>query len=665
MRRTTVPLRRFPTPTRRVVADTTRWIAAAFVIATTFASAAVAQLDRLRKLRGEVKLPSAAISKWFGGDPPLTTSLDDAMNNAVTPLDGFQPATFTPLEEMPLAPGGTFYLAPGAYTFEAETYCLQPGTMGAQRGDGYLYAELTGPKAGLIRNILNRASDHPLVPQTEIQKLLWGILARARVDKMPTAIKATAAEMLTPRELVELSSFGVPAVSDAVRQQVLKGVPAATRQLLEAEDDIRRLMSAAEPRFEDLERVAVLAGAPDPGGEVIPEGRWSYHPNGYFIRYYAITRYSKTRIEIYYPESFQIERDDRGRINSVKLPTAGGTGPAGDAGSPWQLATLRSRPHRSVQIGGLKPYQPGGGGSAAPHGRQRGGASGRSANNNAASQAQQVTSAMSKAAALLGPLTGGLGGGGLPNFMTGQLLNQNFQNAQTISNALGGDPGSSPDHDAGSAFTGVGWGTPSPGALWPAGPRRGRADYTVLSAPIDVTFPPVAPSDGVTGTRAAGINAMLRSSYRLTATLQSIGLARRRFVAAHQAGSIEWERLQAQAVIHLKHEAGRLMVQLANDIESVQSLPGPAAEAAVVTADQVRATQRRLGSEGIPAEAATIVEALGGSDADLARYRSALLGLDPAATAAQVPAALRQLQAALVQYGRRWLAVPTVVAPWR
>jgi hypothetical protein len=635
------------------------------VIGTTFAPAAVAQLDRLRKLRGEAKLPSAAISKWFGGDPPLTTSLDDAMNNAVPPLDGFQPASFTPLEEMPLAPGGTFYLAPGAYTLEAETYCLQPGTMGAQRGDGYLYAELTGPKAGLIRNILNRASDHPLVPQTEIQKLLWGILARARVDKMPTAIKATAAVMLTPRELLELSSFGVPAVSDAVRQQALKGVPAATRQLLEAEDDIRRLMSAAEPRFEDLERVAVLAGAPAPGGEVIPEGRWSYHPNGYFIRYYAITRYSKTRIEIYYPASFQIERDGRGRITSVKVPTAGGTGPGEDAGSPWQLATTRSRPHHSVQIGGLKPYQPGGGGSAAPHGRQRGGASGRSANNNAVNQAQQVTNAMSGAASLLGPLTGGLGGGGLPNFMAGQLLNQNFQNAQTISNALGGDPGSSPDHDAGWAFAGVGWSTPSAGSLWPTGPRRDRADYSILSPPVDVTFPPVTASDAVTGTRAAAINTVFRSSYRLAAALQSIALARRRLVAAHEAGSVEWERLQAQAVIHLKYEAGRLMVQLAADLESLESLPAAEPGHGVLTADQVRATQRRLGSEGIPAEATTIVRALGGSDADLARYRSALLGVDPAAAAAQAPATSRQLQAALVGYGRHWLAVPVVVAPWR
>ncbi len=655
-------------PSRRAVAGAIRLALLAAMIATTLAPAAGAQLDRLRKLRGDVKLPSAAISKWFGGDPPLTTSLDEAMNSSVPSLDGFQPSGFTPLDEMPLAPGGTFYLAPGAYTFEAETYCLQPGTMGAQRGDGYLYAELTGPKADLIRNILNRASDHPLVPQTEIQKLLWGILARARVDKMPTAIKATAAIMLTPRELLELSSFGVPAVSDAIRQQVLKNVPASTRQLLEAEDDIRRLMNAAEPRFEDLERVAVLAGAPAPGGEVIPEGRWSYHPNGYFIRYYAINRYSKTRIEIYYPASFQIERDGRGRITSVKVPTAGGAGPGEDAGSPWQLATVRSRPSRLVQIGGLKPFQPGGGGSAAPHGRQRGGASSRSSssNNNAANQAQQVTNAMSVAAKLLGPLTGGLGGGGLPNFMTGQLLNQNFQNAQTISNALGGDPGSSQDHDAGSAFAGVGWGPPLAGTLTTAGPRRGRAaDYTVLSAPVDVTFPPVTSSNGVTGTRAAGINAMLRSSYRLAATLQSIGLARRRFVAAHQAGSAEWERLQAQAVIHLKHEAGRLMVQLADDIESVQSLPGPAAETAIVTADQVRATQRRLGSEGIPAEAATLVKTLGGSEADLARYRSDLLGLDPAATAAQVPAAMRQLQAALVQYGRHWLAVPAVVAPWR
>lgn len=640
---------------RAIAAGAWRLALLAVVVPTIVAPAAGAQLDRLRKIRGEVKMPSAALAKWFGGEPPLTTSLDAAMNSAVPPLDGFQPASFTPLDEMPLAPGGTFYLVPGAYALEVESYCLQPGTRGAQQGDGYLYAELTGPKANLIRNILNRAPDHPLVPQTEIQKLLWGILARARVDKMPAAIKATAAVMLTRRELLDLSSFGVPAVSDAIRQQALKGVPAATRQILEAEDDIRRLLGAAEPRFEDLERIAVLAGAPAPGGEVIPDGRWSYHPGGFFIRFYAINRYSRTRIEVYYPASFQIERDARGRITSVNIPAAGGAGLDEDAGSPWRLASAWSRPRRSVQGGGLKPFEPGGGSGTAPGARQRSGSSARpsKAKDNAADRAQRATDAMSTASKLLGPLSGGLGGGGAPNFMAGELLKRNFEAAQSINSALGGDPGT--DHDAGSAFAGIGWGSPSSGA---------RADYTVLSAPIDVAFPPVTASEGVTRTRAAAITAMVRSTYRLAAALQSIALARRRLVAAHEAASIEWERRQAQAVIYLKHDAGGLMLQLADAIETVESLPAPEPGATLLTADQVRATQRRLQDGGLP-EALAIITALGGTAADLAQYRSALLGLDPTATAAQAPAAMRQLHAGLTDYGRLWLSVPAVGAPWR
>ena len=52
-----------------------------------------------------------------------------------------------------------------------------------------------------------------------------------------------------------------------------------------------------------MERVAVLSGnAPmGPGSQVVPSGRWSIHPDGYYVRYIP-SGYSSTRVEIWVPQ---------------------------------------------------------------------------------------------------------------------------------------------------------------------------------------------------------------------------------------------------------------------------------------------------------------------------------------------------------------------------
>jgi hypothetical protein len=67
-----------------------------------------------------------------------------------------------------------------------------------------------------------------------------------------------------------------------------------------------------------MEGVAVRFGKPplEKGDREIPLGRWSYHPKGYFIRYFP-SRYTRTRIQLYVPEHFTIRRDQENRITGI------------------------------------------------------------------------------------------------------------------------------------------------------------------------------------------------------------------------------------------------------------------------------------------------------------------------------------------------------------
>ena len=81
---------------------------------------------------------------------------------------------------------------------------------------------------------------------------------------------------------------------------------------------MRSLLTQADTTYEELERVAVLHGDPPSHAEdrAVIWGRWSFHPDGYFIRYFP-SSYTQTQIELYVPESIQVERDTQGRITSI------------------------------------------------------------------------------------------------------------------------------------------------------------------------------------------------------------------------------------------------------------------------------------------------------------------------------------------------------------
>jgi hypothetical protein len=200
-------------------------------------------------------------------------------------------------------PNGGFVLQPGYYEMHTQSYCLKAGTHGPGGGDGYIYAPTAGPAEDAVISILRNSVQHPEIDQHSVQTLLWAIIARAKFEDLSAEHKATAARLLTPRQLAQLNRSALDMVPGPALDRALSSMPPLVRQVVQAEAELRRLLTNPGTPFQELERVAVLAGMAPPGegSRAVPSGRWSLHPDGYYVRY--IPRgYSYTVTEIFVPQ---------------------------------------------------------------------------------------------------------------------------------------------------------------------------------------------------------------------------------------------------------------------------------------------------------------------------------------------------------------------------
>ncbi len=80
-------------------------------------------------------------------------------------------------------------------------------------------------------------------------------------------------------------------------------MPEPLRQIAQAEAQLRQMLTTPGTSFAEMERVAVLSGAAPlgEGSRAVPSGRWSVHPDGYYVRYLP-SGYSSTRVEIWVPQ---------------------------------------------------------------------------------------------------------------------------------------------------------------------------------------------------------------------------------------------------------------------------------------------------------------------------------------------------------------------------
>ena len=279
---------------------------------------AFAQLPSLPKIPEGITDKIPDLSKITKGEPPITSSIEDAVTS-ISFLDDFDPPVFIPITVLPRTTQGAFVLErPGLYGFRAKSYCLKAGTYAPTTGDGYILAPLAGPKSEPVRKLLHATYTHPDITQQEIQVLLWAIIARTKISDMPRDYQVTAAKVLSPKDIFELNNGALGLVPEDMMDEAFGGVPPAVRSILEAEARLRQKMTQGEASYDELEEVAVRFGAA-PASEddkYIPSGRWSFHPDGYFIRFFP-EGYVNNNIQVYVPRDCLIEKDNLGRITAV------------------------------------------------------------------------------------------------------------------------------------------------------------------------------------------------------------------------------------------------------------------------------------------------------------------------------------------------------------
>ena len=263
-------------------------------------TSAFAQLGGLGGLGDKLKKKTPNL---LGDKAPITTSLSDAKWGDAS-KDGFTPREATrSLMTLQRTPNGGFVLQPGYYEMQTQSYCLKAGTHGPGDGDGYLYAPPKGPAEDAVMTIVRNSVNHPEIDQHSIQALLWAIIARAKFEDLQPDLKTTASRLLTPRQLASLNRSALDVLQGNALTDALGGVPEPLRQIAQAEAQLRQMLTTPGASFAEMERVAVLSGnAPfGPGSQTVPSGRWSMHPDGYFVRYIP-SGYSSTRVEIWVPQ---------------------------------------------------------------------------------------------------------------------------------------------------------------------------------------------------------------------------------------------------------------------------------------------------------------------------------------------------------------------------
>ena len=276
----------------------------------------LAQLPRPSDLGDLVRrLPSL---DRFVTNRPLETTFDDTVGAQLF-LDQ-RATTRRPgdMKRLPRTANGGFLLQPGLWEGTFESYCLRTATWTPGAGDGYLWAPIKGARGGAIRTILRTAAAHPRIPRNDIQMLLWAILSRSRVSEMPPALQAAARTLLPASEINDINVSGLQVLDVAERTRLFRGVTAPVRQALEVESALRSEFRRANANYLQIEKIAVLGGAPPASNKnAIKRGQWSRHPGGYWVRYFPDS-FATMQLQVLVPGQVKVVRDHLHRIISIE-----------------------------------------------------------------------------------------------------------------------------------------------------------------------------------------------------------------------------------------------------------------------------------------------------------------------------------------------------------
>jgi len=233
---------------------------------------------------------------------PITTNFDDCNKEDVLPANFGADSVKQQLCKLKANYSATegFSLKPGFYTGTFKSFCLQAGTYGPDKGNGYLFAPLAGPKETIARTLIANWEQHPEIEQRQVQLLLWAIVAKTNFSKLSPDLQLVAAKLLNKNDISALGNTIVDYLSGEAMSKLTSNLPEPAKTIIEIENKIRGLMYQGNSSYNQIESLAMLAGVA-PVNTSFPAGIWGLHPDGYYIKYIPHS-YSKTEVVIYVPK---------------------------------------------------------------------------------------------------------------------------------------------------------------------------------------------------------------------------------------------------------------------------------------------------------------------------------------------------------------------------
>ncbi|MBX2845273.1 MAG: hypothetical protein KTR13_03585 [Saprospiraceae bacterium] len=229
---------------------------------------------------------------------PITTSFKDVDKNSIQPETLGADENYANLHAQPFDPSSGFSLSPGYYEADVQSFCVKAGTYMPTQGSGRFYAELKGPKADIFETLLYALHNNREVDQRDVQLLMWAIIAKTDFKKMSGPIKLTALELLSTKDIARLSKGSLEALGEKkLRNLAMKND--ATAAIIRAENNLRSKFYQGVRNYAEYEEIAMLAGV-EPVVTGYEKGKWSKHPDGYYVRYIPYG-YSRTNVQVYVP----------------------------------------------------------------------------------------------------------------------------------------------------------------------------------------------------------------------------------------------------------------------------------------------------------------------------------------------------------------------------
>ncbi|NOX83222.1 MAG: hypothetical protein GXP06_09610 [Alphaproteobacteria bacterium] len=300
----------------RLIRSAAMLVAATTIITAPPAAAQIGGIVNQAKKRAEREARDAAETAVAKAIFPLEQDSADLRRMSFF-MDRYTPLSYGDNSALERTSTGGYKLQPGSYKFHQQSYCLKAGTYGKPGGNGYMTGKLSGKLGPYLRTILANSYQHSDIPRNDIQWLIWGIISGVNTTDMKPNVQHAAAELLSPSQIAALNGLDafVPA---QLSSRAMRKMPRAVRKSYEAHQRMRRAAARPDVSFEDLERIAVLDGVAPSTDNDVPKNRWSWHPDGYFIRFDS-TGYSRSITEIVVPEQATVIRDAIGRITEMRF----------------------------------------------------------------------------------------------------------------------------------------------------------------------------------------------------------------------------------------------------------------------------------------------------------------------------------------------------------